>query len=545
MSGTSISGTSISGTRTVGEALIDLLEANGVEVVFGIPGVHTVELYRGLAGSAIRHITPRHEQGAGFMADGYARVTGKPGVALVITGPGLTNTITAMAQARQDSVPMLVISGVNRRNSLGQGRGLLHELPDQSAMMRSFALASHTLVDPAELPAVIAQAFAIMGSSRPGPVHIEIPTDVMPLPAGEIVARPTLAARPGADGATLKRLAARCEGARRIVLMCGGGAVAAGPAVTTLAERLDAPVVLTTNARGLLAGHKLRVPASPSLAATRALIAEADLVIGLGTEMGQTDYDMYADGGFPALASFVRVDIDALQLAREPRADLAVLSTVEAAVEGLLPLVSPRVGDGAARAASAREAAWNGLSAKIRTEIGVIERIYQALPEAIIVGDSTQPVYAGNLYLDINRPLSWFNAATGYGALGYGPPAAIGAAIGAPGRPVVCLTGDGGLQFSLAEIGSAADAGATVIFLVWNNDGYQEIETYMVDCGIVPEGVKPSPPDFAAIAGAYGVPAACLDDVAELGPALAAAAQCNGPSLIEIHQTRTRGVSPS
>ncbi|MCB4770377.1 5-guanidino-2-oxopentanoate decarboxylase [Ancylobacter sp. Lp-2] len=538
-----MNGTSMSGTRTVGEALIDLLAANGVEVVFGIPGVHTVELYRGLAGSAIRHITPRHEQGAGFMADGYARVTGKPGVALVITGPGLTNTITAMAQARQDSVPMLVISGVNRRNSLAQGRGLLHELPDQSAMVKSFALASHTLVDPAELPAVIAQAFAIMGSSRPGPVHIEIPTDVMPLPAGEIALRPTRPARPGTDAATLQRLAALCAGATRPVILCGGGAVSAGTAITALAEQLDAPVVLTTNARGLLAGHKLRVPASPSLAAVRALIAQADLVIALGTEMGQTDYDMYADGAFPPLASFVRVDIDALQLSREPRAALPVLSTVEAAVEGLLPLVSAHAGDGAARAQAAREAAWNGLSAKIRTEIDVIESIYRALPEAIIVGDSTQPVYAGNLYLDTARPLSWFNAATGFGALGYGPPAAVGAAIGAPGRPVVCLTGDGGFQFSLAEIGSAADAGATVIFLVWNNDGYQEIETYMLDCGIEPEGVKPSAPDFAAIAGAYGVPALSLADVAELGPALAAAAQRNGPSLIEIHQTRTRGAS--
>ncbi|HSI41924.1 MAG TPA: 5-guanidino-2-oxopentanoate decarboxylase [Xanthobacteraceae bacterium] len=531
----------MSDMKTVGQALIALLEANGVEVVFGIPGVHTVELYRGLAGSSIRHITPRHEQGAGFMADGYARVTGKPGVALVITGPGLTNTITAMAQARQDSVPMLVISGVNRRNSLGQGRGMLHELPDQAAIIKSFALASHTLLDPAELSSVVAQAFAIMGSSRPGPVHIEIPTDVMPLPAGDLDLKPTVPARPGADAAVLRQLAARCNGAERIVLMCGGGAAPAHAGVQALAERLDAPAVLTVNARGMLAHHALRVPASPSLSATRALIAGADLVIGLGTEMGQTDYDMYADGAFPALPAFVRVDIDPQQLAREPRADLAVLSTVEAVVEGLLPLVPARVGDGAARALAAREAAWGGLSPKIRTEIGVIDRLYAALPDAIVVGDSTQPVYAGNLYLDLARPQSWFNAATGFGALGYGPPAAIGAAIGAPGRPVVCLTGDGGLQFSLAEIGSAADAGATVIFLVWNNDGYLEIENYMVDCGIEPEGVKPSPPDFIAVAAAYGVPAVRLDDVAELGPALRSAAERDGPSLIEIHQTRTKG----
>ncbi len=122
-----------------------LLEAHGVDTVFGIPGVHTVELYRGLARSKIRHVTPRHEQGAGFMADGYARVSGKPGVAFVITGPGLTNTITAMAQARADSVPMLVISGVNATATLGKGLGYLHELPDQRGMMEKVALFSHRI----------------------------------------------------------------------------------------------------------------------------------------------------------------------------------------------------------------------------------------------------------------------------------------------------------------------------------------------------------------------------------------------------------------
>ncbi len=135
---------------TVGERLVEGLAARGVEVVFGIPGVHTIELYRGLASGLVRHVTPRHEQGAGFMADGYARASGKPGVAFVITGPGVTNTLTAMAQAKADSVPILVISGVNRRASLGRGLGLLHELPDQAAMVRALCH-TETLTDPADL----------------------------------------------------------------------------------------------------------------------------------------------------------------------------------------------------------------------------------------------------------------------------------------------------------------------------------------------------------------------------------------------------------
>jgi acetolactate synthase-1/2/3 large subunit len=152
---------------TVGEALVTMLEQAGVDTVFGIPGVHTIELYRGLAASSIRHVTPRHEQGAGFMADGYARVTGRPGVCFVITGPGLTNTLTAMAQARADSIPMLVISGVNATPTLGKGRGHLHELPDQAALASSVALWSHTLTDPARLGEVLQNAFSIMTSGRP------------------------------------------------------------------------------------------------------------------------------------------------------------------------------------------------------------------------------------------------------------------------------------------------------------------------------------------------------------------------------------------
>jgi acetolactate synthase I/II/III large subunit len=532
-------------TKTVGEVLVDLLEANGVEVVFGIPGVHTVELYRGLAASKIRHITPRHEQGAGFMADGYARVSGKPGVALVITGPGLTNTITAMAQARQDSVPMLVISGVNRRDSLGHGRGLLHELPDQQGMMKTLALYSHTLLNPDDLPLVMERAFAVLLSGRPGPVHIEIPTDVMAKPIETGKFPPAVATRPRADAETLQRAAILSTNASRPVILAGGGAVTAEEEIRALAERIGAPVVTTINARGMLAGHPLRVPASPSLKSVRRLLSDADLVVAFGTEFGPTDYDINVDGGFPRLKSLIRVDIDAAQLARTPQMGLAVFSSAKAAAAGMLGFLEGHkaIGNGAPRAEAARKGAWNELTAKMQVEVKVIDAVWRALPKAIIVGDSTQAVYAGNYYCDAPRARSWFNAATGYGALGFAPPAAIGAALAEPDAPIICLVGDGGLQFSLAEIGSAVDAEARVIFLVWNNDGYQEIENFMVDAGITPEGVKPSAPDFIAIGTAYGVPSERLATVADLPAALERAGGRKGPSLIEIHQTKTAGAT--
>src|ERR1700684_1507310 len=171
---------------TCGELLVQLLQELGVQMVFGIPGVHTVELYRGLPATRIRHITPRHEQGAGFMADGYARVSGKPGVCFIITGPGMTNILTAMGQAYGDSIPMLVISSVNRVEQLGMGGGRLHELPSQCRLTSGVTAFSHTLMRPDELPAVLTRAFAIFGSARPRPVHIEIPINVITAAADHV-----------------------------------------------------------------------------------------------------------------------------------------------------------------------------------------------------------------------------------------------------------------------------------------------------------------------------------------------------------------------
>jgi acetolactate synthase-1/2/3 large subunit len=521
---------------TLGEALIALLEAHGVDTVFGIPGVHTVELYRGLAGSRIRHVTPRHEQGAAFMADGYARASGRPGVVFVITGPGLTNAITAMAQARADSVPMLVISGVNATATLGKGLGYLHELPDQRGMMEKVALSSTRIVEPAELPDALARAFALFSSTRPGPVHIEIPIDVMATPADGIAPSSRTAAPPVPDKAAVSEAARLATASRRPLILAGGGAKRAGAPLRALAEKLGAPVIQTANARGLMHGHPLVVPASPSLKAVRALMADADFVLAAGTEFGPTDYDMYGDGGLVLPTNLVRIDIDPAQLARRP----AVISIQADCGVGLGALLD-RIGREAAtdrqgeeRAAAARAAARAEIGPAMRAQVQVVEAIRDALPGAIVVGDSTQPVYAANLCYDHDRPGGWFNAATGFGALGYGPPAAIGAALAVPDAPVVCLAGDGGFQFTLAEIGAASDAGANVVFVVWNNRGYREIETSMRDVGVEPVGVSPAPPDFLRLAEAYGIGAERLARMEELPDALRRARAARKPRIVEI-----------
>lgn len=520
---------------TLGEALIHLLEAHGVDTVFGIPGVHTVELYRGLAGSGIRHVTPRHEQGAGFMADGYARASGRPGVAFVITGPGLTNIITAMGQARADSIPMLVISGVNATDTLGKGFGFLHELPDQQALLSKVALSSHRVTQPDELPKVLADAFALYSSARPGPVHVEIPLDVMTLAADHLAPLLTNVQSPTPEASEIAQAARLIRQAGSVVMLAGGGAKAAGAGLARLAEALDAPVVQTTNARGLMHGHPLVVPASPSFEAVRKLVSDADLVIAVGTEFGPTDYDMYGDGGFAMPKTMIRIDIDADQLARHP-AVLPIQADARLALDALFAGLDGKTpqADGMARAEAARDAARAALPPELVEKLDMLETIRDTLPDSIIVGDSTQPVYAGNLYYDHDRPGGYFNAATGYGTLGYGPPAAIGAALAVPDATVVCISGDGGFQFTLPELGVAADTGVPVIFVVWNNRGYREIETSMTSVGVEPVGVSPVPPDFCKIAEAYGIKAERLAGPSSLSAALRRAKSENGPYLIEI-----------
>jgi len=518
---------------STGQALVQGLKQRGVDLVFGIPGVHTIELYRGLAGSGIRHVTPRHEQGAAFMADGYARVSGKPGVAFVITGPGLTNALTAMAQARADSVPILVISGVNRRASLGGGYGLLHELPDQAGMVRtlcpSFQITAPEMVEP-----VLDRAFAALTSGRPGPVHIEVPTDVMPLPA--TAPRPVPAARPlSPEPEALALAITRLSAATTPVILAGGGARRAEAPLRALAEALDAPVVQTTNARGLMHGHALTVPASPSLDATRALVAGADLVLAVGTELGPTDYDMYVRGGLPDLSAMIRIDLCPDQLARHP-ASLTLAADATTTLAELAAAIPPRRGDGAGRAGATRDAARAELARlhpDMPHQLAMLEALREAVPGSIVVGDSTQPVYAGNLYYDHDRAGGWFNAATGYGALGFGPGAAIGAALAAPGTSVICLIGDGGLQFSPGELRAAVDEKLPVTFLVWNNAGFREIAEAMTGAGTEVIGCTPSPLRMEPFAAACDLP---FQSVANTPAELAKALQqpCTGPRLIEI-----------
>lgn len=504
-------------SSTCGELLVQWLEYYGVETVFGIPGVHTVELYRGLPNTNIRHITPRHEQGAGFMADGYYRASGKIGVCFIITGPGMTNIMTAMAQALADSIPMLIISSVNKVKDTGSGEGHLHELHDQQGMVSKVALTSKTIWQPESLPKVIAEAFALFNGARPGPVHIQLPIDIITADASHVerpprsntptdhVSLPQIM-RPLPNPAQLDLIIESFKTAKNPVLLYGGGCVDVDQDAQKLAELIDAPTFLTINAKGLLPPcHPLSLGSNQSLAAGRAVITEADWVLAIGTELGETDYDVFFNGGFHINGKLIRIDCDAAQLQRPFRADIAVLGDAQLAISGLCARLEGQVFDHQAvsRVNDAKQDLIKDITPGFAGQNALLQLIRDEVEDVIFVGDSTQPVYSGNLGFEALATRRWFNSSTGFGTLGYGLPAAIGAMIGSK-VPVVSLMGDGGIQFTIAELICAAELELPLIVLLWNNQGYGEIRRYMEEGGLPLIGVNIKTPNFEPLAAGFG-----------------------------------------
>ncbi|OXL18932.1 5-guanidino-2-oxopentanoate decarboxylase [Psychrobacter sp. DAB_AL32B] len=535
---------------TCGELLVQWLEYYGVETVFGIPGVHTVELYRGLPNTSIRHITPRHEQGAGFMADGYYRASGKVGVCFIVTGPGMTNIMTAMAQAAADSIPMLVISSVNKIENTGSGEGHLHELHDQQGLVSKVALFSKTIWHPEALPKVIAEAFSLFNGARPGPVHIQLPIDVITADASHVAKPPAnnqadidslmlpQVMRPLPNPAQLDLIIDCLKTAKNPVLLYGGGCVAVNSDAQKLAELIDAPTFLTINGKGLLPpGHPLSLGSNQSSVAGRALIAEADLVLAIGTELGETDYDIVFDKGFHINGTLIRIDCDARQLQRPFRANIAVLADAQMAITGLCERLENQGfnRDASERVAQIKQEIAASMPASFAGQSALLKLIRDTLQDVIMVGDSTQPVYSGNNGFEALGTRKWFNSATGFGTLGYGLPAAIGAML-ANDNAVVSIIGDGGIQFTIAELICAAELELPLIVLLWNNQGYGEIRRYMQEQGLPLIGVSIKTPNFELLAAGFGAGYRRITDKQQLVEALQQDTKGQQPIIYEIDE---------
>jgi 5-guanidino-2-oxopentanoate decarboxylase len=524
---------------TCGAALIRLLEGYGVDTVFGIPGVHTLDLYRGLGNSRIRHIQPRHEQGAGFMADGYARVGRRPGVCFLITGPGVTNAATPLGQAYADSAPILLISSVTPSYSLGKGWGCLHEITDQQAVTAPLTAFSATALSPDELPELIGQAWSVFEAGRPRPVHISIPLDVLADWTDKDWATRAAPSRPMPDGGRVQAAADLLAGAARPILYLGGGAVEAGAPALAIAERLAAPVITSNAGKGIVSDrHPLSLGASIVRAPTRDYLARADVILAAGTELSETDsfVERLELGG-----KLIRIDIDRGKLGDLYPAEIgiqadssAALALLDERLAGAVP-ARPRA-EVEAELAEVRRLNEDSLSPVERQHWAIWQALRPVLPaETVVMGDITQLVYTGCFAFPVDRPGSWYYPA-GYCTLGCALPMAIGAKLAAPERPVIAVAGDGGFMFTMPELAVAAELGQALPILLWNNDALGQIRDDMDARDIPRIGVEPRNPDFALLAQSFGCHAARPDSLDALADAMAQALAASAPTLIEVKQ---------
>jgi 5-guanidino-2-oxopentanoate decarboxylase len=520
-------------TMTGGEAVVRALRAGGTELVFSIPGTHTLPIHRHLTANGIRHVTPRNEQGGGYAADGYARVSGRAGVVVATSGPGVINTATPAATAYADSVPLLVVSPAMPTDVEGRDTGYLHESKDQRGAMEALVSWSRRADSPADAASAIADAFDHFATRRPRPVHVEVPVDV--LGASEQVGlraphSDDAAATP--DDEALERAASLLARAERPALVLGGGARGATDAATRLAERLGAPVVTTVNGKGVVdERHPLSLGAQIRLPATHRWLAERDVVLAVGTELGESDL-----WGPPLQLGgrLIRVDIDPGQLHKNAAADVTLAGDARTILQALVDALSPRAAANE-DLARAREAIRAEALADGEPFLPLAAALDEALgDDGILAGDSTMASYYGAVhFVPMDARRRWIYP-TGYATLGYALPAAIGAKLAAPERPVIALAGDGGLLFTVAELATAAELGVPLPVVVPNNNGYGEIRAQMIEEQIAPIGVDLRVPDLPALGRAFGGDGLRVDDPARLAPALREALERPGPTVIEI-----------
>jgi acetolactate synthase-1/2/3 large subunit len=498
--------------RIGGHLVAESLQALGAEVVFGVPGIHSLPIWDGLRNSPIVTYGARTELCAGFAADGYARSCGRPAPLLLSTGPGALNSLTALMESGSSHVPVLAISSQIPSELIGAGRGYLHELGDQLASFApvvKHAARAHTVE---AIPEALAYAWQIALTPPSGPVYLEIPVDLLRGAAGETRPSTRMAApeRHPAPREAVAGAAAQLAEAKRPVIWAGAGVLRAQATdeLRELADLLDAPVATTYMGKGALGDeHPLAAGCGCDEAAFQALLTDADVVLCVGTELGAETTGQYAlrfDG------HLIQVDAAAERIGATYPA-LGLVGDAKLTLRELIGALSGRPGAagaaGAVRVSKLRERIRSGLESQGRElELGLLETIERSLPaDAITAWDMTILAYWAAPHLRLGAGQQ-FLYPLGSGTLGYAWPAALGAAVAHPGRPVMAVVGDGGLQYALAELGTAAQHGIAAKLLVVDDGGYGILREYQRDAFAATTAVDLPGTDLAAIAAAFDVP---------------------------------------
>jgi thiamine pyrophosphate-dependent acetolactate synthase large subunit-like protein len=506
---------SVTTTPTGATRLVEMLEQLGVELAFGLPGVHNLPIWKGLSESGIRLIGVRHEQTAVYAADGYARASGRLGVALVTTGPGAANTLGAAGEAMASGSPVLIIAtdiAMSLRRH-GVYRGTLHETRDQTAMFVPVTKAGGMVDSADQIAEAVLRGGAAALAAPSGPVYLGIPTDLLsqPAPAGPVEV-PASASPLGASPADLERAAELVARAGRPLIWAGGGALraGAGPLVGELALKLAAPVVTTYMGRGLLPPeHPCAAPGPVHAREIGALWDEADVVLAIGTDF---DGVMTQHWQMPQPPMLISVNIDAGEASKNYASDLVLVGDARAVLEQLVPRIEGR--EGLAELERRLGVLGDEVAAAVAADepqaAALLEIFDRVLPrEAVVVADMCIPGYWLGGYRRVPLP-GKLAYPLGWGTLGFGFPASLGAALAGAG-PTVCVTGDGGFMYACGELATVVESAIPVTIVLVDDGGYGMLRFDQERGGEEPFGVDLVRPDFEALAGSFGLPAESVD----------------------------------
>jgi len=525
-------------TMTGGQALVQSLLAQGIDTVFALPGVQLDgafdAMYDAVNAGQLRVFHPRHEQTAAYMADGYARVTGRLGTCLVVPGPGLLNATAALSTAYACNSPVLCVTGQIQSDLIGFGRGQLHEIPNQLEMVRSVTKFSGRAVEPAAIPALVNEAVASLWSGRVRPVEIEIPPDT--LFASEDVAllpgvnRPV---RSAGDPGLIEQAAKLLGKAKHPLIFVGGGVVNADATseLLELAEMLQAPVMMTPNGKGAISSRHYLAQNTVSV---RELIPDADVLLVVGTRFLEASIQPWGPKGQQNL---IQIDIDPEELGRNSPVALGIEADARASLAALVDCVAVH---NISRPPRSRELAELRTSADARIDAiqpqsGYAHAIRAELPDdGIFVGEMTQVAYWAGIGFPVYEPRTYFTP--GYqGTLGWGYPTSLGVKVGVPDKVVVSVNGDGGFGFALNELATQAQHGIASITLVFNDSAYgnvKRIQNVQFDGRTIASDLRN--PDYVKLAEAFGVTGRRATSPDALRAHLAESIRANEPTLIEI-----------
>jgi acetolactate synthase-1/2/3 large subunit len=521
---------------TGGEALAAQLAAEGVKTVFGVPGVQLDHAFDGLWGQRerIHFIGTRHEQATTYMADGFARTRDEVGVALVVPGPGVLNASAGLATAYACSSPVVLLAGQIASGRIGQGYGLLHEIPDQSGILARLTKWTAMARRPDEIPGLVREAFRQARGGRPRPVALELPPDVLAARAAVNIITPprgerdTLRPRP--EPAEVRRAADLLRRAARPLIWAGGGILAsdATAELGRLADLLQAPVVMSENGRGALSD---RHPLALNSVAGRRLLPDADVVLAVGTRFVGIQGQSFGAG-----KALIVLNADPHDAAFHPDAAVRLTADAKLGLAALadelasLPKRSAPPYDLAAVRAEAE-----AQMAEVTPQAAYVRVLREAIPEdGILVNELTQVGYLARIAYPVYQPRTLINP--GYqGTLGYGFPTALGVKVGSPDRVVVSITGDGGFGWGLQELATARRYNLGLVTVVFNDAAFGNVKrTQQEEFGGHVIGTDLVNPDFVRLAEAFGIAGFRVDSPESLAPVLREAVTAGEPCLIEV-----------